>query len=83
VVLDLSEFNADTVGIMIKDMVLACVFFIIFIYCFIDLYQVIVQQSAITTGNPTADMLISMIGLVFSAAVMMIMYKNYVSNEGG
>jgi hypothetical protein len=78
----MSKFTAENVGIMIKDMILACVLFIVFIYCSIDLYNIVINSSAITTGNITADAILSIFGMVFAACFAMIMYKNFVEGNG-
>jgi hypothetical protein len=78
-----SEFTAETVGYMLRDIVMAVIFFIIFAYSLMDLYNIVVNQSAIVTGNLMADTLLGMFGLVFGAVVVMIFYKNYVEAHGG
>jgi tRNA(His) 5'-end guanylyltransferase len=79
----MSEFTAENIGIMLKDLILACVFFIMFIYCSIDLYNVVINSSAMTTGNITVDGLLSIFGMFFAACFVLIMYKNFVQSEGG
>lgn len=77
------NFDASTMGLILKKIVLTVVLFIVFIYLFMELYT-IVTNAVVLTGNPVADGLIILVPMCFAFAVLYIMYHKYVvqDNEG-